>query len=300
MRKQFVTTTTEVFEKDERVVLMLGDIGVWGFNHLFHQYGKRVINSGIMEQASVGICAGLSQAGLKPIFHTIAPFLVERAYEQLKLDFGYQELGGNFVSVGASFDYAALGATHHAPNDVLMLSVIENFEIIVPGHKIEFDALFKSQYSNKKPTYYRLSENQNEVPQNVKFGKANIIKKGNAGTVVVIGPMLDLAIRALGKFDLTIIYYSTIKPFDINKLTKEHKNKDKLIIIEPFTEGTTMHMLGPYFEQNLTKLLSIGIPNKFQQNYGLFNELMDANNLSENTICQRVEKFLVNAERSDG
>lgn len=99
MRQQFTKTMTDLEHADDRVILLLNDIGVWAFRHLKAEYPNRVHNLGIMEQASVSMAAGFSMVGYVPFFHTIAPFIVERAYEQLKDDFGYQNINGNFVSV---------------------------------------------------------------------------------------------------------------------------------------------------------------------------------------------------------
>jgi len=134
MRRQLVKTITDILERDSRVVLLLGDIGVFGFREAFKKFPTRVYNIGILEQASVGLAAGLATEGMIPIFHTIAPFIAERALEQLKVDFGYQGLGGSFISVGASYDYASLGCTHHCPGDVQVLKTIPGMRIMVPGH----------------------------------------------------------------------------------------------------------------------------------------------------------------------
>ena len=117
MRKQFVRTTEDVMAKDERLVVLLGDIGVFGFRSAFEQFPARIYNIGICEQAMTSLAAGLSKEGLVPVVHSIAPFVVERCFEQIKVDFCYQKLGGNIVSVGGSYDYAALGCTHHCPGD---------------------------------------------------------------------------------------------------------------------------------------------------------------------------------------
>src|SRR5258708_3697156 len=101
IRQQFVATVESLLQDDSKLMVLLGDIGVFGFRNSFAAYSDRVINIGILEQATVSFAAGLSREGLVPIFHSIAPFVVERAYEQLKNDFCYQQLGGNFVSVGA-------------------------------------------------------------------------------------------------------------------------------------------------------------------------------------------------------
>jgi transketolase len=87
MRKQFTKTIEEIVATDEKSVLLLGDIGVFGFRNSLEKYPARAYNIGILEQATISMAAGLAKTGLIPIVHTIAPFIVERAFEQLKDDF---------------------------------------------------------------------------------------------------------------------------------------------------------------------------------------------------------------------
>lgn len=133
MRKQFIKTVEEILAKDEKAILLLGDIGVFGFKKSFELYPNRVYNIGILEQSTISVASGLSMTGLIPIIHTIAPFITERCFEQIKNDFGYQKLGGNIVSIGASYDYAALGCTHHCPADIGILMNIPEIQIMVSG-----------------------------------------------------------------------------------------------------------------------------------------------------------------------
>jgi len=97
MRKQLISTVETILEKDKNICLLLGDIGVFGFKKSFEKYSDRVINCGVLEQAMTSIASGLSISGMIPIVHSIAPFIVERNYEQLKIDFGYQNVCGNFI-----------------------------------------------------------------------------------------------------------------------------------------------------------------------------------------------------------
>ena len=104
MRAQLNKTIKRLFLKNKKIFLILGDIGVYGFRDLLKS--KRALNIGILEQATISFASGLAKVGFIPIVHTIATFMVSRAFEQLKLDFGYNHLNGNFISVGASYDYA--------------------------------------------------------------------------------------------------------------------------------------------------------------------------------------------------
>ena len=271
MRKQFVKTVESILEKDKKAVLILGDIGVFGFKKAFELFPDRVFNIGILEQSTVGLAAGLSMQGLIPIIHTIAPFLVERSMEQLKDDFGYQKLGGNFVSVGASYDYAALGCTHHCPGDVGMLKNIPNMEIVLPGTAKEFDILFRESYANGHPTYYRLSEKTNSNNYPVKFGKAEIIKKGKKATIIAVGHMLELAMMAAEGLDVTILYYTAVIPFD-KKTLKENSESGKILLCEPYYKGALLLEILEALPSIPLLLESIGVPMQMLTNYGTASE----------------------------
>jgi len=270
MRKQFIKSLQLILRNDTKSVLMLGDIGVFGFRNELRDIPDRTYNIGILEQSTVSVSAGLAKTGLIPFVHTIAPFMVERAYEQLKIDFGYQNLGGNFISVGASYDYAALGCTHHCPADVSLISNIPNFQIVVPGTSSEFDKLLLTSYANKSPTYYRLSEYENSSDQEVEFGKGVLIQKGTLATVVCIGNMLDEVVDACKDLDVTLLYYTTIIPFDI-ELLKANFNKN-IVICEPFFEGSINHLITSEIMDRPYNLYNIGIPRKFLTNYGTKKE----------------------------
>jgi transketolase len=122
MRKIFPTVVEDLMKKNKKIFCLLGDIGVFSFRNIFKNFKDRILNMSTMEQSMIGFAAGLSKAGYVPIVHTIAPFLALRALEQIKIDFVYNKLSVNIVSVGASNDYAKLGTTHHCFEDINILS----------------------------------------------------------------------------------------------------------------------------------------------------------------------------------
>jgi transketolase len=272
MRSQFTKSIIEIFKKNKKIVLILGDIGVFGFKDLIKKKKSRAINIGILEQATISFAAGLSKIGFIPIVHTIATFMVNRAFEQLKLDFGYQRLNGNFISIGASYDYAALGCSHHCPEDVNLMKNIPNMQIIIPGNSNEFHKLFTQSYKKKLPKYFRLSVEENIFTSNISYGKAQILNQGNKITVFAIGPVLNFVLEECKKFNLNLIYYTTIRPFDYKILDKIKNKTKKIIIVEPFYGGSIINEVLNYYKRDNLKIESISIPYKFLDKYGLKNE----------------------------
>jgi transketolase len=290
MRKQFVKSLKHILHSDNNSTLLLGDIGVFAFREELKNIPNRVFNIGILEQATIGIAAGMAKTKLIPFIHTIAPFLVERAYEQLKIDFGYQNLNGNFISIGASYDYAALGCTHHCPGDISILSNIPNMQIICPGTSEEFDYLIQNNYNNGSPSYYRLSEYENLENHILKLGEGKIIKSGSKATVLCFGNILSTALKALSDLDVTILYYNSVQPFDINLLIN-NLNK-KIIIIEPFYEGSVNYQLAELIKTTPLQILNIGIQRKFLYNYGTKEEHDINLNLDEAGIRNRITTWI--------
>jgi transketolase len=273
MRKQFIKTINTLFEKRDDCVLLLGDIGVHGFSKLLETFPERALNIGVLEQATVGLAAGLSASGFIPIVHTIAPFLVERCFEQIKIDFGYQGLEGNLVSVGASYDYAALGCTHHCPGDVSLLLTIPDIQIFIPGHPLEFDYLFKNSFGNKKLKYYRLSESSNELPFiETKIGNANIVRRGKKNIIIVFGPYLTNVLQASNEIDINIIYYNSAAPLDTKTLQDMYMYGSKVIVVAPFYIEAISHKIARSIDIPMSDYFEIGVPLEFSDKYGTLQE----------------------------
>jgi transketolase len=290
VRKQFTQTVENILAKDEKVVLLLGDIGVFGFNKSFKLYPERVYNIGILEQSTIGVASGLSMTGFIPIVHTIAPFITERCLEQIKDDFGYQQLGGNIVSVGASYDYSSLGCTHQCPSDIGILMNVPEVQIIVPGTSGDFDVLFKQSYNNNIIKYFRLSERENIHKVAVKFGQANVIKKGKLATVIAVGPLLDTVINATKDLDITVIYLTTIRPLDLKTIGKNIVN-NRVLICEPYYSGAITEGVLEASNAQL-EIRFLGVPRKFLTNYGTVEEFDKHIGFTEKNIFNKTRGLI--------
>src|SRR6201981_1042174 len=163
MRTVFAETATALLDEDPLAAVVLAEISADMFGKAAARHPDRVLNVGIREQLMVSVGGGLALAGMRPIVHTYAPFLVERAYEQVKLDLGHQGVHAVLVSIGASYDAARAGRTHQAPEDVALMDSVPGFSVVVPGHPSEWAPLVRSAVSGlaSGPAYLRLSSGRN-------------------------------------------------------------------------------------------------------------------------------------------
>ena len=112
-RLDYCPIVLAVGANDPNLVVLVGDINHGILQPFAAACPGRFYNVGILEPTIMSMAAGLARIGLLPVVHTIAPFLIERSFEQIKHDFCYHGLHGNLITVGSAFDYAVLGCTHH-------------------------------------------------------------------------------------------------------------------------------------------------------------------------------------------
>ena len=292
MRQQMVRTLTEMLDTDDRVVALLGNISVSLFEkRLFRARPQRLYDVGISEQAMLSMAAGLALEGLIPVVHTIAPFLAERAFEQIKDDFCYQQLGGNFISIGASYDYSTEGMTHQAPGDVQILRSLPGMQIVVSGAAAEFDALIRASYDNGQPTYFRLSERSNAEAQPVRFGQAQVIRQGARATVVAVGPMLAATLVATEGLDVTVLYYTTVAPFDGEALRAQSAH-GRIALVEPFYADTLIPDVMAAMGGAPARVTAIGVPRQLLTHYGTPEQYDESIALTPAGIRVQLERFL--------
>ncbi|HEX2425216.1 MAG TPA: transketolase C-terminal domain-containing protein [Actinomycetota bacterium] len=268
MRERFARTASALVEADPRAAVVLSDISLDYFERAMQAHPDRVVNVGIMEQTAIGVAAGMAMEGFHPIVHTLAPFVAERPFEQLKVDFGYQGLGGTFVSAGASYDYATSGCTHHAPGDVQAMLAIPGMRVLVPGHADEVERLLRGTFGDGVPTYLRTTIAENAASFPIEAGRLHIVRRGTHTTVVAVGPMLSRTLEALGGADVTVLYATTITPFDSETVRSAVADDGTVLVVEPYYAGTTALAMRPALEDRAVRVASVGVPRRFLHQYG--------------------------------
>lgn len=286
MRRQMVDTLETTLQEDERLVVVLADITASQF-----KTHRRVLNLGIMEQTMISVAAGLALEGFIPVAHSFVPFLVERPFEQLKDDFCYQRLGGNFISTGGSYDGSVEGMTHQGPGDIQALRGLPGMQIVVPGTAQEFERLFRQVYANGAPTYYRLALRSNPDEHLVDFGKLQVIKRGKAATIVVVGPMLGNTLQAVEDLDVTVLYCTTVAPFDGETLRRECAG-ERIVLIEPYYAGGLTADIMAAMRQRPVAVEAIGVPREILSHYGTPEQHDEELGLTPRGIRKRIVNFL--------
>lgn len=273
MRKQFSKSVSALADKDEKAVMLIGDISHYLLKEFENNHPNKFYNLGICEQSLVGLASGLSLAGMRPIIHTIAPFCVERAYEQIKIDLCYQKVDATIISVGSSFDYAHLGCTHHCYEDVAILRALPNIQVFVPGTSKEFDFLLNSTWGNGYPKYFKLSNKEHSYDFDIKPFEHTVVQQGKSDKIAIVnGHLLDEVMKSVSIND-TVIYMPTLNNITQQSSTEISKliNNKKVFIFEENSKiGGLGDLIFEISSQNNTTINAkkIGIPNKFLTNYG--------------------------------
>ena len=153
MRRSFGKIITELADRDERIYVIVGDIGFRVFDEFRQKHPNRFINIGICEQSMIGVSAGMALEGLNPWVYTITPFLIERPFEQVKLDIDQQNV--NVKLVGYS-DYPTLGPTHTELNGKKLMHLFKNITSYFPRNGDETEKVIYQAYEKKGPAFISL------------------------------------------------------------------------------------------------------------------------------------------------
>jgi transketolase len=260
MRQVFVDTVSRALDSDPRLVVVLADISAQSFLPAQRRHPDRVINVGIREQCMIGVAGGLALTGMRPVVHSYAPFLVERPFEQIKLDLGHQDVGAVLVSIGGSYDDPVWGRTHQAPGDVALIGTLPGWTVHVPGHAAEVEPLVRSALAADDRVYVRLSTRTNARPQRDLSG-FRVLKRGRLGVVVAVGPTLDNVLRACQQTDVTVLYAATVRPFDAAGLRSAVRAADRaaVVLVEPYLAGTSAHLVSAALSDVPHRIRSLGV-----------------------------------------
>jgi transketolase len=271
MRRQFVKTVSAILRENPKTVLLIGDVGTFAFRDAFKEFPDRVFNVGILEQSMVGMAAGWALRGYIPIVHTISPFIAERAYEQLKIDFGYQNLKGIFIGVGGSHDYSGFGPTHHCPADVSIIRNIPGFQVRIPGTPYEVDAAIRCALHSATvgSTYIRLAERSNTIEHDQGVTNHTIF---NGPSVLAVGPCFDMVLDACARLPVSLYYVNVLPPI----FGSDFNPTSHYVVVEPYYASRLAQDLSSFCWPVPVAVKSFSLPIMFPPVYGSPQDIDEA------------------------
>jgi transketolase len=290
-RETFGRTAAALVEEDLSVALVYAEISGQYFRDVQRRHPERVVNVGIREQLLVDVGAGLALTGMRPIVHTFASFLVERAFEQIKLGFNHQDVGGVLVSSGGSVDISSGGRTHQSPGDVVLMDTLPGWTVHVPGHADEVEAALRLAVAGDGRDYLRVVAQQNAAPHPVTPGRFHVVRRGSRATVVAVGPMLDPVLAAVEGLDVSVLYANAVRPFDGIGLRAVLGTPD-VVLAEPYLAGTSSRLVADVLSDVPHRLLALGIRSEELRHYGRPEEHLAAHGLDAAGLRRSVSRFL--------
>ena len=153
MRKRFGEVISKLADENDKIVILVGDIGYRVFDDFRNKYPERFINMGICEQSIISAASGMALEGLQPWVYTITPFLIERPFEQIKLDIDHQNVNVNLVGYA---DYPTLGPTHTELDGKKTMELFKNIKSFFPSDSNETEKMTIKANQIKGPAFISL------------------------------------------------------------------------------------------------------------------------------------------------
>jgi transketolase len=197
MRNRFVDELVARAASDERVFLVVGDLGYSVVEPFSDRFPGRFLNVGVAEQNMTGIAAGLAREGYKVFTYSIANFPTLRCLEQIRNDVCYHGLDVTIAAVGGGFMYGTLGASHHATEDIGILRVLPGMRVYAPGLPEQMPAVVDEILSGQGPAYLRLGRACAFDPADFRPFAGGWVgrRRGSRVAVVTVGNVASLAGR---------------------------------------------------------------------------------------------------------
>lgn len=303
MRQAFVDTITKLMKKDPHLITMTADMGFSVFENLQNKYPDRFINSGVTEQASVGMATGLSFSGFKVFLYAQAVFLSMRCYEQVRLDISYNNADVKLIGTAAGFSLNQLGVSHFALEDVALMRILPNMTVFTPGDPWEAIWAVKKAYELNTPAYIRITKNgsvkiHQKIP-NLKIGDCLKLTDGEKASLFVSGGLLETALRVseiLKKKNCPISVFSvpTVTPINKSQIINEIKRTGNIFTLEEhFVEGGLGTVISEIIASSKMtfNFRAFGIPKKYPPVTGSIEYLLEkVCGLSPEDISQAIRK----------
>jgi transketolase len=229
VRATFARILSELAEKDDRIVLLTGDLGFTVLEPFRDKFPNRFFNMGVAEQNMVGVATGMAEAGMVPFCYSIGTFASLRPFEFIRNGPVLHNLPVRVIGLGAGFEYGTAGPTHYSLEDIGIMRTQPGLTVIAPADFEQAGAALHASWELPGPVYYRIGKDEKSTMPGLKggfeLGRAQTVRKGDDLLIFTCGPIsLDVAEAAddLAKDGIaaTVVVVASISPVPENDLVE--------------------------------------------------------------------------------
>ncbi len=278
LRDAFFDRLYELAIEDDNFYFLTADMWAFSLGKYKKNLGNRFINTGIAEQNMISVAAGLAKVDKKVCVYTITPFVIERCFEQIKVDLCCMNLPVMIVGIGAGLTYSYDGPTHHTLYDIAIMRTLPNMTIYSPSSPEMNAALAEQAYNNSGPSYIRLDKGDfpEIYPDHVDYSSGTIgPMEGGDVLFISTGTNIYDVIEVVESFRCEGIKTSYIDLFRIKPLDKDiirmiAKYKNIVVVEEQSSIGGLGSIVCELMAMNnvYRPIKRISLPDEFCKRYG--------------------------------
>lgn len=302
MRNAFADEMLRLAAERSDLVLLAADIGNRLFDGFKQTAPARFLNCGAAEANMIGMAAGLSACGMRPVCYTIAPFLTYRVIEQIRIDLAYHHRPVVLVGTGGGLSYASLGATHHSLEDLGMLRLIPGLAVLAPGDPMELRAALRFALDFPGPVYLRIGKKGEpcvhpDVPD-LAIGRALRIRQSGKIQLLALGTILPAALEAADilarkGIDCGVASMCSLKPLDTALLEEVFDSSQIVATLEEHSllgglSTTVAEWIAARPAPTRAKWLRFGTPDEFFHETSTQKTARERAGLTPETIAARI------------
>jgi transketolase len=198
------------------VIVLTPDVAKTVGSIKFRQvYPERFIDTGISEQNTIGLAAGLAAVGWIPLVVGQAMFVAGKAWEQVRNSVAYPATAG--INVGQD------GVTHQPTEDIALMRSLAHMTVLAPTDANQVDAVMRAALNVRGPVYIRMEREAipllTDPSTPFHIGQSTLLCTGRDATVFTLGGMCGYALDAAQMLaaegiSVRVISMVSVKPLD--------------------------------------------------------------------------------------
>jgi transketolase len=303
-RDAFGESLRDIGKENQNIVVLDGDVHNSTRTELFAEaYPERFFNLGIAESNLISVASGLTAAGKTALVSSFAVFLLDNAYDQIRMGIAFPNINVKLVGSHSGISIGEDGPSQMAIEDIALATSFPNFTVLVPSDAASTGAATRAMFEHQGPVYLRTGRPKVPViyaDNDVRFeiGKANQLRDGSEVTIIACGIMVAAAKVAAERMaqqgiQARILDMHTIKPLDTEAVERSARETGAIVTAEEhlLDGGLGAAVARAVAESFPVPVEFVGIRDRYAQS-GSPDKLLKAYGLTPEAIIQAAAKAI--------